>query len=149
MAGEEAARARITTGPRQTLELTPAECWDLLRGTSLGRVVFTMHAMPAIRPVNHLIDGRTIVIRSHLGSAITGHASRDGAVVCYEADDIDPERHTGWSVIATGIARLVTDPGAVSRYQRSLEPWVARPMDQVIAITPETITGIQLAGFCR
>ena len=136
-------------GPRQTLELTPAECWDLLRGTSLGRVVFTMHAMPAIRPVNHLIDGRAIVIRSHLGSAMTGHASRDGAVVCYEADDIDPERHTGWSVIATGIARLVTDPGAVSRYQRSLEPWVARPMDQVIAITPETVTGLRLAGFCR
>jgi nitroimidazol reductase NimA-like FMN-containing flavoprotein (pyridoxamine 5'-phosphate oxidase superfamily) len=137
------------TGPRQTLKLTSAGCWDLLRGASLGRVVFTMHAMPAIRPVNHLIDGRTIVIRSHLGSAIAGHPSRDGAVVCYEADDIDPERHTGWSVIVTGIARLVTDPGAVSRYQRSLEPWVARPMDQVIAITPETVTGIRLAGFCR
>ena len=137
------------TGPRQTLELTPAECWDLLRGTSLGRAVFTMHAMPAIRPVNHLIDGRTIVIRSHLGSAIAGHASQDGAVICYEADDIDPERHTGWSVIATGIARLVTDSGAVSRYQRSLEPWVARPMDQVIALTPETVTGMRLAGFCR
>jgi nitroimidazol reductase NimA-like FMN-containing flavoprotein (pyridoxamine 5'-phosphate oxidase superfamily) len=149
MAGDEAVRARIMTGPRQTLKLTSAGCWDLLRGTSLGRVVFTMHAMPAIRPVNHLIDGRTIVIRSHLGSAIAGHASRDGAVVCYEADDIDPERHTGWSVIVTGIARLVTDPGAVSRYQRSLEPWVARPMDQVIAITPETVTGIRLAGFCR
>jgi hypothetical protein len=149
MAGDEAIRARIMTGPRQTLELTPAECWDLLRSTSLGRVVVAMHAMPAIRPVNRLIDGRTIVIRSRLGSAITGHASRDGAVVCYEADDIDPERHTGWSVIATGIARLVTRPGAVSRYQRSLEPWVARPMDQVIAITPETVTGIQLAGFSR
>ena len=149
MAGDEAVRARIMAGPRQTLELTPAECWGLLRGTSLGRVVFTMQAMPAIRPVNHLIDGRTIVIRSHLGSAITGHASSDGAVVCYEADDIDPERHTGWSVIATGIARLVTDPGAVARYQQSLEPWVARPMDQVIAITPETVTGIRLAGFCK
>jgi hypothetical protein len=58
-----------------------------------------MHAMPAIRPVNHLIDGRTIIIRSHLGSAITGHASADGAVVCYQADDIDPVRHTGWSAI--------------------------------------------------
>jgi Pyridoxamine 5'-phosphate oxidase len=80
MAGDEAVRAPFVTGPRQTLELTPAECWDLLRGTSLGRVVFTMHAMPAIRPVNHLVDGRTIVFRSHLGSAITGHASRDGAV---------------------------------------------------------------------
>ena len=137
------------TPPREALDLIPGECWELLRGTSLGRVVFTMHAMPAIRPVNHLIDGRTIVIRSHLSSAITGHTSSDGAVVCYEADDIDPVRHTGWSVIATGTARLVTDPEAVSRYQHALEPWVTQPMDQVIAITPAMITGIRLAGWCQ
>lgn len=30
----------------------------------------------------------------------------DGVVVCYEADELDPVRHTGWSVIITGI-RLV------------------------------------------
>lgn len=136
----------ITAQPRQALELTPAECWDLLRGTSLGRVVFTMRAMPAIRPVNHVVDGQVVVIRSHLGSAITGHASLGGAVVCYEADDIDPVRHTGWSVIVTGTARLVTDPDAVSRYQQALEPWAAGSMDQVIAITPGQITGIRLAG---
>jgi hypothetical protein len=35
---------------------------------------------------------------------------------------IDPVRHTGWSVIATGMARLVTDPAAISRYQQTLEP---------------------------
>jgi nitroimidazol reductase NimA-like FMN-containing flavoprotein (pyridoxamine 5'-phosphate oxidase superfamily) len=134
--------------PRQTLDLIADESWDLLRSTSLGRVVFTMRAMPAIRPVNHLIDDHTIIIRSHLGSAITGHA-RDGAVVCYEADDIDPVRHTGWSVIATGMARIITDPEAISRYQQTLEPWVTRAMDQVIAITPETITGIRLAGWCQ
>jgi hypothetical protein len=29
---------------------------------SLGRVVFTMHAMPAIRPVNHMIDDGKVVI---------------------------------------------------------------------------------------
>jgi nitroimidazol reductase NimA-like FMN-containing flavoprotein (pyridoxamine 5'-phosphate oxidase superfamily) len=149
VASDEAIRSRIRTRPRQTLDLIPDECWDLLRRTSIGRVVFTMQALPAIRPVNHVIDGQTIIIRSHLGSAITGHASRDGAVVCYEADDIDPVRHTGWSVIATGMARLVTDPGAVSRYQRTLEPWVRGPMDQVIAITPGTITGIRLAGWCE
>lgn len=149
VASDETIPARVTTRPRQTLDLIPDECWNLLRRTSLGRVVFTMNAMPAIRPVNHVIDGQAIVIRSHLGSAITGHASRDGAVVCYEADDIDPVRHTGWSVIATGMARLITDPDAISRYQQVLEPWVARPMDQVIAITPATITGIRLAGFCQ
>jgi len=132
------------TKPRQA-DLTPGECWNLLSGTSLGRVVFSMRALPAIRPVNHLIEEHTIIIRSHLGSAITGHTSV-GAVVCYEADEIDCVRHTGWSVTATGTARLVTDPAAVSRYEQALKPWIAGPTDQVIAITPGMITGTRLAG---
>lgn len=135
-------------GPRQSVELIPAECWQLLRGVSVGRVVFTMNALPAIRPVNHVVDGQTIIIRSHLGSAITGHASRDGAVVCYEADEIDPDRHTGWSVMATGIARLVRDPERAERYGRALVPWAAGTMDQVITIAPQTLTGIRLVGWC-
>ncbi len=75
------------------MELTAGESWRLLAGTSLGRIVFTQHAMPAIRPVNHLVDDEPVIIRSHLGAAITGRAAGDGAVVCYEADAIDPVRH--------------------------------------------------------
>jgi nitroimidazol reductase NimA-like FMN-containing flavoprotein (pyridoxamine 5'-phosphate oxidase superfamily) len=134
---------------RQMLELTQAESWQLLGSVSLGRIVFTRHAMPAIRPVNHLVDNQTIIIRSHLGSAITARAAEDGAVVCYEADELDPVRHTGWSVIATGMARLVRDPAAVTRYEQMLEPWAAGQMDYVIAIKPQIITGIRLAGWCR
>lgn len=145
MAGDEQVRAR-STGPRQAVELTAAESWRLLAGTSLGRIVFTQHAMPAIRPVNHLLDDQTVIIRSHLGAAIVGRAAGDGTVVCYEADDIDPVRHTGWSVIVTGMARLVRDPAAVSRYQQLLQPWADGQMDYVIAIEPQIITGLRLAG---
>ena len=134
--------------PRPTLELTAGECWRLLASVQLGRIVFTEHAMPAIRPVNHLVDDETIIIRSHLGAAIVARAE-DGAVVCYEADDIDPARHTGWSVIATGLARIVRDPVAVSRYKQELQPWTDSPMDYVIAIKPQFITGLRLAGWCR
>jgi hypothetical protein len=42
--------------PRQTLELTAQESWQLLSSVSLGQIVFTLHAMPVIRPVNHLVD---------------------------------------------------------------------------------------------
>jgi nitroimidazol reductase NimA-like FMN-containing flavoprotein (pyridoxamine 5'-phosphate oxidase superfamily) len=133
--------------PRPTVELTAAESWQLLAGVSLGRIVFTQHAMPAIRPVNHLVDGETIVIRSHLGAAIVARAE-DGAVVCYEADEIDPVRHTGWSVIATGMARLVREPAAISRYERLLQPWADSQMNYVIAIKPQFITGLRLAGWC-
>jgi nitroimidazol reductase NimA-like FMN-containing flavoprotein (pyridoxamine 5'-phosphate oxidase superfamily) len=149
MAGDEQIQAQLMR-PRQALDLTPAESWELLGSVSLGRIVFTQRAMPAIRPVNHLVDDETIIIRSHLGAAIVEHAAADdGVVVCYEADEIDPVRHTGWSVIATGKAQLVRDPAVISRYQQMLEPWVDGQMDYVIAIKPQIITGIRLAGWCR
>ena len=148
MAGEEQVRARIMR-PRQAVELTREESWQLLAGVSLGRIVFTQHAMPAIRPVNHLVDDQVIIIRSHLGAAIVARAAAgDGASVCYEADDIDPVRHTGWSVIATGMARLLRDPAVITRYQELLEPWAAGQMDYVIAIQPQVITGLRLVGWC-
>jgi nitroimidazol reductase NimA-like FMN-containing flavoprotein (pyridoxamine 5'-phosphate oxidase superfamily) len=149
VAGDEQIRARIVQ-PRQALELTEAESWQLLQSVSLGRIVFTRHAMPAIRPVNHLVDDKMIVIRSHLGSAIVTRASADdGTVVAYEADEIDPVRHTGWSVIATGIAQLIRESAAITRYQQLLEPWAAGQMDYVISIKPQIITGVRLVGWCR
>jgi nitroimidazol reductase NimA-like FMN-containing flavoprotein (pyridoxamine 5'-phosphate oxidase superfamily) len=150
VSGDEKVGAPIRqiVQPRQAVELTGEESWALLGSVRLGRVVFTMQAMPAIRPVNHLVDDETVIIRSHLGAAIVGHAAGDGAVVCYEADEIDPLRHTGWSVIMTGMARLVREPAAVARYERMLEPWAAGQMDYVIAITPQIITGIRLVGWC-
>jgi hypothetical protein len=148
VAGDEQVRARIM-GPRQTVELTADESWRPLSSVSMGRIVFTQRAMPAIRPVNHLVDDEMIIVRSHLGAAIvTRTAERDGVVVCYEADDIDPARHTGWSVIATGIARLVRDPAVIARYEQALEPWAAGQMDYVIAVEPRVITGLRLVGWC-
>ena len=149
MVGDEQVRAQVMRS-RQALELTGAESWELLGRVSLGRIVFTQHAMPAIRPVNHLVEDETVIVRSHLGAAIVARAAaEDGVVVCYEADELDPVRHTGWSVIATGMARLIRDPAAIIRYQQQLEPWAAGQMDYVIEIKPEIITGIRLVGWCR
>ncbi len=114
---------------------------------SLGRIVFTWHAMPAIRPVNHLVEDEAIIVRSHLGSAIVARAAADdGAVVCYGADELAPVRHTGWSVIVTGMARLVRDSAAITRYEQLLEPWAAGQMGYVIAVKPQVITGLRLVG---
>ena len=43
-------------------------------------------------------------------------------VVAYEADTIDPATHLGWSVVATGYARLVTDPEEPARHRRLMHP---------------------------
>lgn len=72
-----------------------------------------------------------------------------GVVVAYEADDLDPRRRTGWSVVVTGLATEVSDPEQVARYQRLLHPWVNMAMDTVVAIEPEIVTGIRIVADSR
>lgn len=126
--------------------LQRAEAMRLLAGIDVGRVVFDLQALPAIRPVNHLVDDGVIIIRCRLTSAISAAVrSADHLVVAYEADDLDRRTRTGWSVVVTGHARTVTDPDLVARYERLLHPWVNHA-DTVVAIEPEIVTGLRLTG---
>ncbi|MPZ60845.1 MAG: pyridoxamine 5'-phosphate oxidase family protein [Propionibacteriales bacterium] len=124
-------------------ELTEEESIRLLGSVSLGRIVFTDGALPAIRPVNHIIDGGDVIICTHEGAAVIPDAA-SGVVVCYEADSIDPISHLGWSVIVTGIAQLVLDPARAAHYRKAVRPWVSGSMAHVIRIRPELITGFEL-----
>ncbi|MHC3472702.1 pyridoxamine 5'-phosphate oxidase family protein [Streptomyces sp. 7R007] len=138
----------VPAGPRQSVPLDRDEALRLLGSVSFGRIVFTQHALPTIRPVNHVLDDGHIVIRTHEGAALTSrtrHAGTPGVVVAYEADVIDPVTHTGWSVVVTGYAHLVTDPVQLARYQELLHPWVGRAMDYAVRIQPDLITGIRLS----
>ncbi|MEU6313117.1 pyridoxamine 5'-phosphate oxidase family protein [Streptomyces sp. NPDC047014] len=128
-------------------ELDRAECLRLLATVSLGRIVFTQHALPAVRPVNHLVHGGDIVVRISEGGALASLAAPaevPGVVVAYEADAIDPETHLGWSVVVTGYARPVTDPGEAARYADLLHPWAGRPSSHVLRIHPDLVTGFRL-----
>ncbi|HEX6873045.1 MAG TPA: pyridoxamine 5'-phosphate oxidase family protein [Micromonosporaceae bacterium] len=129
---------------RQLEELTPAQALGLLASVPFGRIVFTDRALPAIRPVNHLVDGGSIVIRTDLRAAVTRSTGPTGAVVAYEADEIDPIGRVGWSVVVTGFARLVTDPDEIDRYHRLLVPWIGDGKDSVIRIHPEIVNGYRL-----
>jgi pyridoxamine 5'-phosphate oxidase-like protein len=95
----DTAQAR-PAGPRRSIELDSREALRLLASVSFGRIVFTRHALPTVRPVNHVLDNGHIVIRTHEGAALTaraGEADGQGVVVPYEADSIDPVTHLGWS----------------------------------------------------
>ena len=122
------------------------EAIRLLASVEFGRVVFTVNSLPAIRPVNHLLDDGRIIIRTRLTSAISSRArSADGIVVAYEADSIDPHTRTGWSVVATGRAHTITDPDQVARYEQLLHPWVNHA-STVVAIEPKFITGFHITA---
>lgn len=123
--------------------LSAEECMTRLASVPFGRVVFTQRALPAIRPVNHLVDDGHVIIRTNLGAAISSAAGL-GAVVAFEADAIDPGTQTGWSVVVTGVAQVVTEPQALARYLDLLRPWVTGQRTCVIRIPAELVTGYEL-----
>jgi nitroimidazol reductase NimA-like FMN-containing flavoprotein (pyridoxamine 5'-phosphate oxidase superfamily) len=112
----------------------------LLATVSFGRVVFTQNALPAIRPVNHLLDDGQVIIRTRLSAAVT-HVT--GEVVAYEVDELDAVRRLGWSVVVTGTARTVHDPERIARLELALQPWVDQPMNILIAIDTDLVTGVR------
>ena len=126
-------------------QLSSAEAMRLLASVDYGRVVFTLNALPAIRPVNHLVDDGRIIIRTRLTNAISTvmRSANPAVVVAYEADNFDSQSRTGWGVVATGRAHTVEDPGQVSRYERLLHPWVNHA-DTVLAIEPDIVTGLHI-----
>ncbi|MFE4667949.1 pyridoxamine 5'-phosphate oxidase family protein [Streptomyces sp. NPDC056716] len=137
----------MTAGPRRRVEIGADEALRLLGEVSLGRIVFTRHALPTVRPVNHVLDAGDIVIRTHEGAALTSHAQgadAPGVVVAYEADALDPDTHLGWSVVVTGYAQLVTDPAELARYHALIHPWIDQEMDQTVRIRPDLVTGVRL-----
>ena len=145
---DEGRRASAGTEQERVMRpLTREQAMILLGSVPMGRVAFTHRAMPAIRPVNHIVDeaGR-IIIRSHEGAAIvTAADAARGTVVSYEADQIDTDARSGWSVVAIGLARIVDDPVQAAAYRRELNPWVTGAMDYIISIEPTIITAFELA----
>jgi hypothetical protein len=135
----------MTAELRRLEELDPRESMRLLGSVPLGRIVFTARALPAVRPVSHLVDDDHVIVRADSGVAITSALRAEpGTVVAYEADAIDPVDHLGWSVTVVGVAHQVTDPVAADAFRRALRHWADGANDQVISISPGTVTGFRL-----
>jgi nitroimidazol reductase NimA-like FMN-containing flavoprotein (pyridoxamine 5'-phosphate oxidase superfamily) len=134
----------LTRPPDNGQKLDQVEAMRLLATVAYGRVVFTLNALPAIRPVNHLVDDGIIIVRTRLTTAISAAVrSARELIVAYEADSFDNESKTGWSVVVTGRAHAVTDADQISRYEQLLHPWVNRA-DNVLAIEPDIVTGFRI-----
>lgn len=132
--------------PKRTMMRLPQpETMALISQIGYGRLVFSSGALPAISTFNHLVDGDQIIIRTHTGGTVARMAAAGGAIVTYQADDIDPQQRLGWTAVVTGHARIVQDTRDVTRYTAALVPWVDKPNETVIRIEPENISGFRLA----
>jgi nitroimidazol reductase NimA-like FMN-containing flavoprotein (pyridoxamine 5'-phosphate oxidase superfamily) len=127
--------------------LTERECRELLDGVSLGRVIFTDQALPAIQPVWFLVCDGDVVIRTPAGSKLA--AAARNAVVAFEADEFDHPVRDGWSVVVIGHARVIAENGELRRLRSlPLRAWGSDERDYFIAITPERICGRRLPRKC-
>ncbi|CAL9325910.1 pyridoxamine 5'-phosphate oxidase family protein [Streptomyces sp. SudanB182_2057] len=128
------------------VDLDQDEALRLLGSVSLGRVVFTRQALPAVRPVRHVLDNGDVVVLAHDAAALAPQALRsgdEGVIVAYEADAIDPDTHLGWSVVVTGYAQLVSDPAELGRlYELSWPEAAVEGGEQAVRIHPELVTGV-------
>jgi nitroimidazol reductase NimA-like FMN-containing flavoprotein (pyridoxamine 5'-phosphate oxidase superfamily) len=129
---------------RQLEVLDRARCLELLGTVRVGRLVFTEDGLPAVQPVNFRMCGDEPVIRVAGGTKLRAAVGK--AVVAFEADELDPDLRTGWSVTVVGHASVVTDVSELVELSGVwLQPWVGGRRDHFIRIRAEKVTGRVLA----
>lgn len=121
--------------------LSPRECMALAATVPIGRIVFTDRALPAVQPVNYVIDhDGSVIIRTTQGSKLA--AATRNAIVAFEIDEFDPRLKAGWSVTMVGRAQTVRDQDETARLaQLPLHTWAPGDRHRYIRIHPEHING--------
>ena len=125
--------------------LSRDESLRLLSSAVVGRIAVSSGALPTILPVNFRFDGRRILFLTGVGTKLS--AATDHAVVAFEVDEIDAATQTGWSVVATGVAREVTDPvGLAAARALPLVRWAPGPDHRVVAVRPDLVSGRRIVA---
>ena len=127
-------------------QLTRDECLQLMASAPVGRIIYTRQALPAVELVNFALDNGDIIIRTDHSGKLAA-AIRE-AVVAFEADSLDTDRHVGWSVTAIGQSQEVTDPDDISRLEHvGLRSWAPGNREHFIRIRPGILNGRRLAAY--
>jgi len=124
--------------------LARAECDELLRQHSVGRIGFVVDGWPIVLPVNYTVDGADIVLRTDSHARLAAE-TRWRAPVVLEVDAPETTFKSGWSVLAHGLAEEVRDPDEVARLRTlPLEPWAGGVREHWIRIRVLQVTGRRL-----
>lgn len=114
------------------------ECWDLMAGVALGRLVTSVDGQPEIFPVNYVVQHRTVLFRTAEGTKLVSTAINNR--VLFEVDDHNVAE--GWSVIVRGYARsLRTDEQIEEAERAQLLPWTKSEKTHYLRVIPEMVTG--------
>ena len=136
------------THPSRLGELSEAECWRLLHRSGLGRLATAADSRADIFPVNYLVHGETLLMRTAPGTKLDQMGQAPD--VAFEADGHDAERY--WSIVVRGHAKHLSDQARIIQSGvQELVSWVPTDKHEFIQITPTSIVGrsIERARFGR
>lgn len=120
--------------------LDPSECMRLLGSVSLGRIGLSSDALPVVLPVNFVLVGDQIVVRTRRGTKLA--AATRNAIVAFEVDQLDPHSGVGWSVMVQGFARELADPDELAAANAApLARWIDRHDGRHVGISIDVISG--------
>ena len=129
--------------------LEHAECVRLLAGSEVGRLGVVDGGQPLILPLNYVLSGDSIVMRTAAGTKLE-HAH--GSPACLEVDEIETLTHSGWSVLAVGRLEEVTDydDSEVQLVRTlSLSPWAGGDRPHWLRLVITRLTGRRVGSALR
>ncbi|MEU1290026.1 pyridoxamine 5'-phosphate oxidase family protein [Kitasatospora sp. NPDC005856] len=114
----------------------------LLSTAAVGRLVYTVDALPAVMPVRYRVTSEGgVLLRADADSEIV-RAVAD-AVVAFEVGELSEADGSGWSVTLLGRADVTPDAGQEHPVRPSAEAVAGRV---TIRIRPELVTARSLPG---
>ncbi len=123
--------------------LDETECLRLLATVPIGRLVITRGGLPAVRLVQFVVDANTVILAT--ADHDSRRAAERGDVVAFQVDEVDPVRHTGWSVTAAGHLSVL-DPQDALLLRQTLPVRALRTDRQLICLAIENLEGRRVAS---
>lgn len=140
LAPREESTVKSTDAKTGMTILEGDECWRLIKEADVGRLAVSIASHPDIFPINHVVDGQTLVFRTAEGTKLA--AAVLGRAVAYEVDGYDSWTGDAWSVVLKGKAVEVEKLDDLLHVEDlPLYPWAAFPKPRWVRIVPDEVTG--------
>jgi uncharacterized protein len=119
--------------------ISEAECWDLVRTVTVGRLALSLGALPVIVPVQFRVEGSRLAIC--MDREGVPHLAIADTIVALEADSIDRDTRLGWSVLVQGFTHCEDETAEL--------PACGRPgAGRIVYLTPGFVSGRRIR-LCR
>ena len=118
-------------------ELSPEECWEMLRDEEFGRLAYLLAGEVHITPINYAVEGSSLLFRTAEGNKLLAVVM--GSDVALEIDQYGEDRAR--SVVVRGPARLLPEDEAHRAENVPLRPWVPTLKYNVVEIEPRVVSG--------